>query len=100
MSDTVLTIEEAAHCLSDLVERIHANGEAAVLVKSGWPLARIVPVPSQGHIAEDLIAFLRRWRIEHPEPDGQFAPPSRKAVELSIRRKIPETTYDYLRNHC
>jgi antitoxin (DNA-binding transcriptional repressor) of toxin-antitoxin stability system len=84
MSETVLTIEEATRCLSDLVERIHANGEAAVLVKSVRPLARIVPVPSQGHIAEDLIAFLRRWRIEHPEPDRQFAPAieeSRRAVQ-------------------
>jgi antitoxin (DNA-binding transcriptional repressor) of toxin-antitoxin stability system len=85
MSETVLTIEEAARCLSDLVERIHANGEAAVLVKSGRPLARIVPVPSQGHIAADLIAFLRRWRIEHPEPDEQFAP----AIEKSRRAVQP-----------
>jgi antitoxin (DNA-binding transcriptional repressor) of toxin-antitoxin stability system len=86
MSETVLTIEEAARCLSDLVERIHANGEEAVLVKSGRPLARIVPVPtSQGHIAEDLIAFLRRWRIEHPEPDEQFAP----AIEESRRAIRP-----------
>ena len=46
MSETVLTIEEAARCLPDLVERIRANGEAAVLVKSGRPIARIVPVSS------------------------------------------------------
>ena len=73
MRETVLTVEDAARCLSDLVERIHANGEAAVLVKSGRPVARIVPVPSHGQVAEDLIAFLRRWRVEHPEPDEQFA---------------------------
>jgi antitoxin (DNA-binding transcriptional repressor) of toxin-antitoxin stability system len=79
MSETVLTIEEAARCLPDLVERIRANGEAAVLVKSGRPIARIVPVLSQGQIAEDLIAFLRRWRIEHPDPDEQFG----AAIEAS-----------------
>ncbi len=79
MSETVITIEEAARCLPDLVERIHANGEAAVLVKSGRPMARIVPVPPQGPVAEDLISFLRRWRIEHPEPDEQFA----AAIEAS-----------------
>ena len=73
MSETVLTVEDAARCLSELVERVHTKGEAAVLVKSGRPLARIVPIPSQGQVAEDLIAFLRRWRIEHPEPDEQFA---------------------------
>jgi antitoxin (DNA-binding transcriptional repressor) of toxin-antitoxin stability system len=73
MSETVMTIEEAARCLSDLVERVHANGEAAVLVKSGRPLARIVPFRSQAAVVQDLIAFLRQWRIEHPEPDEQFA---------------------------
>jgi antitoxin (DNA-binding transcriptional repressor) of toxin-antitoxin stability system len=73
MSETVLTIEEAARCLSDLVERVHANGEAAVLVKSGRPLVRIVPFRSQAPVVQDLIAFLRQWRIEHPEPDEQLA---------------------------
>jgi hypothetical protein len=48
------------------------------------PIARIVPVPPGGHPDEDLIAFLRRWRTEHPEPDEQFAEAiaaSRKAVQ-------------------
>ena len=58
MSETVLTIEDAARCLSDVVERVQASGEAASLsVKSGRPLARIVPVPPLGQGAEDLIMF-------------------------------------------
>jgi antitoxin (DNA-binding transcriptional repressor) of toxin-antitoxin stability system len=73
MSETVRTIEDAVRCLPELVERIHARGEAALLVKSGRPLARIVPVPARGPRAEDLIAFLRRWRSEHPEPDESLA---------------------------
>jgi antitoxin (DNA-binding transcriptional repressor) of toxin-antitoxin stability system len=73
MIETSLTIEEAVRCLPDLVERIHANGEAAILMKSGRPIARIVPIPCQGKVTEDLIAFLRGWRIKHPEPDEQFA---------------------------
>jgi prevent-host-death family protein len=73
MSETVWTIEEAARCLSDLVERVHANGEAAVLVKSGRPVARIVPFRSEAAVVQELIAFLRQWRSEHPEPDEQFA---------------------------
>jgi antitoxin (DNA-binding transcriptional repressor) of toxin-antitoxin stability system len=81
MSETVLSVEDAARCLADLVERVHANGEAAVLVKAGRPLARIVPVPPPGQVAEDLIAFLRRWRAEHPDPDEQFA----EAIEESRR---------------
>ena len=84
MSETVLTIEDAARYLSDLVERVHAKGEVAVLVKAGRPLARIVPIRSQGPVVEELIAFLRQWRNEHPEPDDQFAQAveeSRKAVQ-------------------
>lgn len=83
MSESVLTIEDAARCLHELVERIHARGDVAVLVKSGRPLARIVPVLSADKDAHDLIAFLRRWRSEHPEPDEQFSAAideSRRAV--------------------
>jgi prevent-host-death family protein len=85
MSETVLTVEDAARCLADLVERVHANGEAAVLVKAGRPLARIVPVSLAGRVPEDLIAFLRRWRVDHPEPDEEFAraiEDSRRAVQV------------------
>ncbi len=80
----MLTIEDAAACLADLVERIRAKHESAVLVKSGQPVARIVPMPAPGQVAEDLIAFLRRWRVEHPAPDEQLAgdlEESRKAVQ-------------------
>jgi antitoxin (DNA-binding transcriptional repressor) of toxin-antitoxin stability system len=72
MSETVLTIEDAARCLPDLVERLHTKGETAVLVKSGQPLARIVPFAGPGPAPEDVVGFLRRWRLEHPEPDAGF----------------------------
>jgi antitoxin (DNA-binding transcriptional repressor) of toxin-antitoxin stability system len=88
MNETVLTVEDAARCLSALVERIHAGGEAALLVKAGRPVARIVAVPPREQLSEDLIAFLRRWRIEHPEPDEQFA----AAVEES--RRAVQTLHD------
>lgn len=73
MNETVLTIEDAARCLPELVERVHASGESALLTKAGSPRARIVPVPPREQDPDDLIAFLRRWRTEHPEPDEQFA---------------------------
>ena len=72
MNETVITIEDAVLCLPDLVERIHATGEAALLVKSGRGLARIVPVLISEQASDSLIAFLRQWRVEHPEPDEQF----------------------------
>jgi antitoxin (DNA-binding transcriptional repressor) of toxin-antitoxin stability system len=85
MNETIVTIENAARCLPDLVDRIQARGEAALLVKSGRPVARIVPIPAGDQVAEDLIAFLRRWRIEHPEADEQWA----LAVEESRRAVQP-----------
>ena len=59
MYETVLTIEDAARTLPDLVEKVRASGESALLVKSGMPMARIVAVPQADQGSEDLIAFLR-----------------------------------------
>ena len=83
MNETVMTLEDAARSFPELVERVHATGESALLVKSGRPFVRIVTVPAQEHKVEDLIAFLRQWRSKHPEPDEQFADiiaESRRAV--------------------
>jgi hypothetical protein len=84
MSETMMTVEQAAMCLPELVERIHATGEGALLMKAGRGLARIVSVPSSDQ-CDDLIAFLRRWRIEHPEPDEGFA----EAIEDSRKGILP-----------
>jgi antitoxin (DNA-binding transcriptional repressor) of toxin-antitoxin stability system len=73
MNETIMTIEEASRCLPDLVDRVHADGKEAILLKSGRPFVRIVPMPNGAHDADELIAFLRRWRKDHPEPDEQFA---------------------------
>lgn len=43
---------------------------------------RSVPAPDK--VAETLIAFLRRWRSEYPDPDDQIAEvieQSRQAVQ-------------------
>ena len=73
MHETVLTIDDAARTLPDVVERVHSLRESALLTKSGLPVARIVPVESRERSAEDLITFLRRWRTENPTPDEDFA---------------------------
>lgn len=39
MSEKVVTIEDAARCLTELVEWVHSRSEAALLVKAGQPLA-------------------------------------------------------------
>jgi len=79
----VTTLEDAAIRLAELVEQVHAQGEAAVIVKAGRPVVRIVPVPTANESCEGLIQFLRRWRSEHPEPDellAQDIEASRQAV--------------------
>lgn len=88
MNETVLTIEEAAGRLAAVVERVRVSGEAALLVKSGLPVARIIPIMAAGRSTEDLISFLRRWRSEHPEADEQFA----EAVADS--RKVVRSPHD------
>jgi prevent-host-death family protein len=84
MTETVFTIEDAARCFPELVERVHAGHEVALLVKAGQPVARIVPAKGPGRVA-DLIEFLSAWRLKHPEPDDQFA----RAIEESRRGVRP-----------
>lgn len=67
-----MNIDDAAAQLSELVERVHTKGDSAVLLKAGKPMARIVPVLAPGEIADDLAAFLYRWRNDYPEPDEWF----------------------------
>jgi antitoxin (DNA-binding transcriptional repressor) of toxin-antitoxin stability system len=73
MSETVLTVDDAARCLPDLVEQVHTSGKAALLVKAGRPVVRIAPFRDHEKDGKDLVAFLRRWRVEYPEPDEQLA---------------------------
>jgi antitoxin (DNA-binding transcriptional repressor) of toxin-antitoxin stability system len=83
MSESMLTIEDAARTLPEVVDRIHASGESTVLTKSGKPVARIVPFDPHPNGSSDVIAFLRRWRLEYPDPDESLAEAiaeSRKAV--------------------
>ena len=68
----------------EVVDRVQSSGEPALLFKSGKLVARIVSVPDRAGGPDDLITFLRQWRIEHPEPDEQFGEAieeSRKSVQ-------------------
>ena len=72
MNDTITTIEDAAAHLPELVERVCAYGQPALILRAGTPVARIVPVTGQTEPSDDLLAFLRRWRTEYPDPDEQL----------------------------
>jgi prevent-host-death family protein len=73
MSEAIVTVEDAAFRLAELVDEVSARREPAVLTKAGRPVARIVPIPPSSELSGDLIDFIRRWRTEHPEPDAQLA---------------------------
>jgi antitoxin (DNA-binding transcriptional repressor) of toxin-antitoxin stability system len=85
MRDTVITIEDAAARLPEVVERVRSHREPTVILRAERPVVRVVPVPSAGEVAEDLVAFLRRWRNEYRDHDDQLA----EAIEESRHAAQP-----------
>ncbi len=43
MSDTVITVTEAARNFADCVNRVHYQNQTFLLLKNGVPFARLVP---------------------------------------------------------
>jgi antitoxin (DNA-binding transcriptional repressor) of toxin-antitoxin stability system len=43
MSDTIITVTEAARNFADCVNRAHYQGQTFVLLKNGVPFARLIP---------------------------------------------------------
>jgi len=65
--ERTISVTEAARSFSDLVNRTYYRNETTVLVRSGVPVARIVPVVS-GETTGQVLA--ERWReIRHLPPD-------------------------------
>ncbi len=54
-----MTVTEAARNFADLVSRSYYKGESTILVKSGEPVAKIVPIGGSSNLGRDLAA---RWR--------------------------------------
>ncbi len=44
MNEAIVTVEDAAFRLAELVDEVSARGGPAVLTKAGRPVARIVPI--------------------------------------------------------
>jgi len=58
MSETVITVSEAARNLADCANRAHYQNETFVLVKNGVPLARLVPAGHRVCRGSDLAQAL------------------------------------------
>ncbi len=60
MTDRTMTVTEAARHFADLVNRTYYRGESTVLIRSGEPVAMVVPVGGASVLARD---WLSRWRL-------------------------------------
>ncbi len=73
MKDRKMTVTEAARHFADLVNRTYYKGESTVLIRSGEPVAKIVPLGGCSLLGRD---FAAKWReIRHLDTDeaGDFA---------------------------
>ena len=58
MSETVITVTEAARNFADCVNRAHYRNETFVLLKNGVPFARLVPGAERVCSGKQLAAVL------------------------------------------
>ncbi len=65
MTDRSMTVTEAARHFADLVNRTYYRGESTVLIRSGEPVAMVIPVGGACTTGRD---WLSKWRaIPHLE---------------------------------
>ncbi len=67
MSETVITVTEAARNFADCVNRAHYRNETFVLLKNGVPFARLVPDAERVCTGEQLAAALARTELTPDE---------------------------------
>jgi antitoxin (DNA-binding transcriptional repressor) of toxin-antitoxin stability system len=60
MADRDMTVTEAARHFADLVNRTYYRGETTVLIRSGEPVAMVVPV---GGVCVTGRDWLSKWRL-------------------------------------
>lgn len=87
MSETVITVTEAARNFADCVNRAHYRNETFVLLKNGVPFARLVPDAERVCTGEQLAAVL----------DGtQLSPDEAKAWKKDLKgaRKLLKAPKD------
>jgi prevent-host-death family protein len=86
MADRTISVTDAARNFSDLVNRVFYTGQSATLVRSGVPVARIVPagppVCPAAHLAESwrrlphlTEAEARRLADDVAKARGRLTPP-------------------------
>ena len=67
MSDTAISVTEAARNFADCVNKAHYQGQSFVLLKNGVPFARLVPVEAPTGLGKDLAAALAKVKLTPAE---------------------------------
>jgi len=67
MSETILTVTEAARNFADCVNRAHYQNQTFVLLKNGTPFARLVPAGPQACRGSDLAEALASAELSDEE---------------------------------
>ena len=67
MSETVITVTEAARNFADCVNRAHYRNETFVLLKNGVPFARLVPDAERTCTGEALATVLAGTELSPAE---------------------------------
>jgi antitoxin (DNA-binding transcriptional repressor) of toxin-antitoxin stability system len=78
-----ITVTEAARNFSDLVSRVHYQGESALLVKGGRPMVKMTPVrrPSTGRDLAEVWPSLRHLTVAEADAFGRDL--------AEVHRKLP-----------
>ena len=67
MSETIITVTEAARSFADCVNRAHFQNQTFVLLKNGIPFARLVPAGEPVCRGSDLAEALASTELSEAE---------------------------------
>ena len=73
MTERTLTVAEAEREFAELIDRVHREGESALLTKNGVPVARIIPVPPRQLTGAELAEIWKQLPHLDPEDAEAFA---------------------------
>lgn len=91
MSDRKVSVTEASRHFADLVNRTYYRGESTMLVRSGEPVARVVPVGGASLLGRDWIG---RWK-SMPRLDSDDAEAFAATLQASrAKLELPEVGWD------
>ena len=85
MSETIITVTEAARNFADCVNRAHYQSQTFVLLKNGVPFARLVPAGRPVCCGSDLAAALASVQLS----DGDARSWNRDLREARKKLKAP-----------